>query len=91
MQLDALILYRADGRRRSVTFRSGLNIITGESGTGKTSIINILRFLLKEAEALMRQSVQSLAMSPGMAYWLMSAQPPSSSAGRLLPMALRRR
>jgi energy-coupling factor transporter ATP-binding protein EcfA2 len=47
MQLDALILYNADGEVRQITFRPGqLNIITGESGTGKTSIIGILHFLL---------------------------------------------
>jgi energy-coupling factor transporter ATP-binding protein EcfA2 len=47
MQLDALILYNADGEARQIPFRPGqLNIITGESGTGKSSIIGILRFLL---------------------------------------------
>lgn len=47
MQLDTLALYNADGDVRSLTFRPGrLNIITGESGTGKTSLIGILRFLL---------------------------------------------
>jgi hypothetical protein len=47
MQLDALILYNADGEVRQIPFRPGqLNIITGESGTGKSSIIGILRFLL---------------------------------------------
>lgn len=47
MQLDALILYNVDGAARQIRFRAGqLNIITGESGTGKSSIIGILRFLL---------------------------------------------
>lgn len=47
MQLDALILYNADGDIREIRFRPGrLNIISGESGTGKSSIIGILRFLL---------------------------------------------
>lgn len=47
MQLDALILYNADGDVRHIRFQPGqLNIITGESGTGKSSIIGILRFLL---------------------------------------------
>ncbi|MGC0274861.1 DUF3732 domain-containing protein [Pseudactinotalea sp. Z1739] len=47
MQLDALILYSRAGNIREVRFRPGqLNIITGESGTGKSSIIGILRFLL---------------------------------------------
>lgn len=47
MQLDALILYNPDGDIRQVRFRPGqLNIISGESGTGKSSIIGILRFLL---------------------------------------------
>lgn len=47
MQLDAIILYNAEGDVRRIRFRAGkLNIITGESGTGKSSIIGILRFLL---------------------------------------------
>lgn len=47
MQLDALILYNTDGEFRQIRFRPGrLNIITGESGTGKSSIVGILRFLL---------------------------------------------
>jgi len=47
MQLDALVLYNRSGEERVIRFNPGkLNIISGESGTGKTSIINILRFLL---------------------------------------------
>lgn len=47
MQLDSLFLYNADGDVRQIRFRPGqLNIISGESGTGKSSIIGILRFLL---------------------------------------------
>jgi hypothetical protein len=47
MQLDALILYGKDGEVRHIRFRPGqLNIISGESGTGKSSIIGILRFLM---------------------------------------------
>lgn len=47
MQLDTLVIYNAHGDKREIQFRPGeLNIITGESGTGKTSLIGILRFLL---------------------------------------------
>lgn len=47
MQLDVLALYNADGEIRRIDFRPGqLNIITGESGTGKSSVVGILRFLL---------------------------------------------
>ncbi len=47
MQLDALSIYNADGDIRQIQFRPGrLNVISGESGTGKSSIIGILRFLL---------------------------------------------
>jgi hypothetical protein len=47
MQIDELILYHRDGETRPISLKSGrLNVITGDSRTGKSSIINILRFLL---------------------------------------------
>ena len=47
MQLDTLVLYSRAGQTREIHFHPGeLNIITGESGTGKSSLIGILRFLL---------------------------------------------
>jgi CRP-like cAMP-binding protein len=47
MQLDALILYNEQGDQRAIKFEVGrLNIITGDSQTGKSSLINILRFCL---------------------------------------------
>lgn len=47
MQIDELVLYSRDGDSRPITFRAGrLNIITGDSRTGKSSLINIIRFLL---------------------------------------------
>jgi hypothetical protein len=47
MQIDALIFYAHDGRERRIEFNPGkLNVITGDSRTGKSSLINILRFCL---------------------------------------------
>lgn len=47
MQIDSLVLYNSLGDVREIKFNPGsLNIITGESGTGKSSLISILRFLL---------------------------------------------
>ncbi len=47
MQLDKLVLYNAAGDTRTISFRSGeLNVITGDSRTGKSSLIGIIRFLL---------------------------------------------
>jgi hypothetical protein len=47
MQLDALVFYASDGRQRVIEFRPGqLNILTGDSRTGKSSLINIIRYCL---------------------------------------------
>lgn len=47
MQLDELILYNREGDTRPIALRSGeMNVITGDSRTGKSSLINIVRFLL---------------------------------------------
>src|ERR1700678_3590250 len=47
MQIDELILYNHEGETRPILLNAGgLNIITGDSMTGKSSITNILRFLL---------------------------------------------
>ncbi len=47
MHVDELILYSVAGDTRSILLRSGrLNVITGDSRTGKSSLINIARFLL---------------------------------------------
>src|SRR3954454_15530036 len=50
MQLDALVIFNRDGDTRSIALNAGaLNVITGDSRTGKSSLINILRFLLGSA------------------------------------------
>lgn len=47
MQLNQLVLYNRDGETRTVELKPGaLNVITGDSRTGKSSIINIVRYLL---------------------------------------------
>ena len=47
MQLDQLILFNDEGDPRTIAFNAGrLNIITGDSRTGKSSLIGIIRFLL---------------------------------------------
>lgn len=47
MQLDKLVLFNRHGDTRSIALHTGaLNIITGDSRTGKSSLINIVRFLL---------------------------------------------
>lgn len=53
MQLLALALYKHDGRRRDVRFRPGeLNIVTGESKTGKSALLTITEFCLGRDEYL---------------------------------------
>ncbi len=47
MQLHTLVLYSHDGRQRHLPFKvGGLNVITGESGTGKTQLLEIIEFCL---------------------------------------------
>jgi len=47
VQLLALVLYNADGRTRRIDFMPGqLNIITGESGTGKSALLTIVEYCL---------------------------------------------
>lgn len=47
MQLLSLVLYNADGRIRRLDFVPGaLNIVTGESGTGKSALLTIIEYCL---------------------------------------------
>ncbi|WP_245664352.1 DUF3732 domain-containing protein [Candidatus Propionivibrio aalborgensis] len=47
MQIRSIILYHHDGRRRILPFRLGkLNVITGQSRTGKSAIIDIIDYCL---------------------------------------------
>ncbi|MBS1877962.1 MAG: DUF3732 domain-containing protein [Actinobacteria bacterium] len=47
MQIDELIFYNREGDTRPIELRAGkLNVITGDNRTGKSSLINIVRFLL---------------------------------------------
>lgn len=47
MNIDELILFSRTGEPRLIPLMAGrLNIITGDSRTGKSSLINIIRFLL---------------------------------------------
>ena len=51
MQVKSIILYSYKGEQRVVPFKLGaVNIITGESKTGKSSIINILDYCLGRQE-----------------------------------------
>ncbi len=50
MQLDKLVLFNRICDTRPIELNAGaLNVITGDSRTGKSSLINILRFLLGSA------------------------------------------
>lgn len=46
MQLESIGIYNATGSRRLVSFHAGLNILTGWSGTGKSSLLDIAEFCL---------------------------------------------
>lgn len=63
MNLGAIVLYSHTGEQRELKFRTGsLNIITGDSKTGKSAIIDILDYCLGRsscnvAEGVIRRSV----------------------------------
>jgi hypothetical protein len=44
--ITKIILFNADGDKREVNFTDGLNIITGDSKTGKSSLIEIVDYCL---------------------------------------------
>ena len=47
MQIKSIVLYHRDGRVRELNFRIGaLNVITGESRTGKSALIDIVDYCL---------------------------------------------
>jgi hypothetical protein len=56
--LKRLVLYSHDGQTRDVTFTSeGLNIITGESKTGKSAIIHIVDYCLGSGDCHVPEGV----------------------------------
>lgn len=68
MTIGAIILYSHTGEQRELTFKSGgLNIITGDSKTGKSAIIDIIDYCLGRsscnvAEGVIRRSVAWFAV-----------------------------
>src|SRR5205085_2504870 len=51
LQIDRLLLYSTSGQIRRLQFRKGtVNVITGASGTGKSSIISIVEYCLGRSE-----------------------------------------
>lgn len=53
MKICSIHIYNHNGKRRDVNFDiNGLNIITGKSGTGKSSLINIVEYCLGRSKFL---------------------------------------
>lgn len=44
--IERIIIFNAEGDKREVTFTSGLNVVTGDSKTGKSSLIEIVDYCL---------------------------------------------
>lgn len=57
MQIVSISIYHRDGRQRDVNFRlDSLNIITGDSKTGKSSLLNIVDYCLGRKESSIPQT-----------------------------------
>lgn len=46
MKIKSLHIYSDDGRRRDIRFHDGLNILTGQSSTGKSALSEIIEFCM---------------------------------------------
>ncbi|MBK4783627.1 MAG: DUF3732 domain-containing protein [Pantoea sp. Pent] len=44
--IDSINIYDANNNQRNVTFTSGVNVITGDSKTGKSALLEIVDFCL---------------------------------------------
>jgi hypothetical protein len=56
--IDAIVLYSIGGQSRRIPFvRNGVNVITGESGTGKTAILDIIDYCLLASKHRISDSV----------------------------------
>ena len=68
MQIKSLIFYNKKGNKRILPFEIGkVNIITGESKTGKTAIIDVINYCLgsedcRVSEGVIRQTVEWFAI-----------------------------
>jgi energy-coupling factor transporter ATP-binding protein EcfA2 len=64
MQISDIVLYSHDGRRRILKLREGaLNIITGESQSGKSALIEVLHYCLDSATLRVPSGVIAAAVS----------------------------
>lgn len=58
MKIKSIHVYSHNGEVRSINFKiNGLNIITGLSSTGKSSIINIVEYCLGKSDCLIAEGV----------------------------------
>lgn len=88
MQLLALALYAHDGKRRDIRFRPGrLNIVTGESKTGKSAILTITEFCLGRDEYLIPAGPITDSVAWYGSLWQLTADPdgPRAFIGRPAP------
>lgn len=88
MQLLALVLYSHDGRSRPVRFEPGkLNIVTGESKTGKSALLTITEYCLGRSEYLVPAGPIADTVSWYGSLWQLTENPagPRAFAARPAP------
>ena len=57
MKISSIHIYSSDGHRRDLNFKSGLNVITGQSSTGKSALCEIVEYCIGRSDFIVPEGV----------------------------------